>query len=164
MSKGYSDDPTKSNEEMVTEISTCDKHPFPVPQRLVKWLNGLSVLIREPRDPMNVEEKPTFGFPRGNEAVRGEAAWEQPIYDSIMWIRAISHDLDRLSNPEIEEADATHVRVIALALDRELLRLEALFEWAKTTWQYDPAIQAAAGSQPDPRPEESPRRKLKSCK
>ena len=78
-----------------------------------------------------------------------------PIHDSIMWLRAISHDLDKLSNPEVLETDATHVRVVALALDRELLRLEALFEWAQTTWKYDPAIQAAADQQAEPGSEES---------
>ena len=138
MSEDYLNTPANAT-EMVTEISRGDHHPFPIPEKTMGRVQRLTSLIREP---WYLQGIPTF-----HNHYENAPSWVTPWENSIMRLRIVSSTLDSVSSQfDCSEADSIHVA--SMALEREILRLEAIWEWAREVWEYDPVILALATQPP----------------
>ena len=146
MAQDYLNTPGGATKEMVTEISRGDLHPFPIPEKIMRCVQRLRPLIREPWSPRGI---PTF-----HNHYENAPSWVTPLENSIMRLKIVSSALGSVSS-QLDCFEAESIQVASMALEREILRLEAIWEWARVVWEFDPAVREAAVQQPDPGSQES---------
>ncbi|MGO9572599.1 MAG: hypothetical protein ACLP5H_34215 [Desulfomonilaceae bacterium] len=125
--------------EMVTEISANDQHPFPVPRETMERVRKLQNLIRPVGDCHNWKT-----FSSGDRGVPALLSnWET----SQIRLGGICESLHNASW-QIDGADGVMIRALVLALEREIIRQDALRDWGQETLKYDPAIQTTPPEAP----------------
>ena len=134
--------PSTSKSEMVTEISADDQHPFPIPRETMERVRKLQNLIRPVGDCHNWKT-----FSSGDRGVPALLTnWEA----SQIRLGGICESLHNASW-QIDGDDGVMIRALVLALEREILRQDALRDWGQETLKYDPAIVNPEGNVTGPR-------------
>ena len=139
---------TSKSEEMVTEICPGDDHPFPIPEKLMPRIRELRGHVREP---MAKPGQPTFSALYGKYGPEFFSAWET----SIIKLGGVSAALDHMGTQLPDCPEKNIIKALSMGLEREIFRLQAIWEWARATWKYDPVVRAAMNQETDAGSEES---------
>ncbi len=130
----------------------AEHHPFPLPPEI--QVQAEPVLRRLE---CRVMDNPYLMFPTSNS---GEPQALGAFKHSLFNLEVVLTALDRMRREVVNQGKAgeeafADLQTIQTAFEHEIRQQEALIDWMKLTWRYDPAIQSAAGEAPEPRPEES---------
>jgi hypothetical protein len=108
-------------------------HPFAIPEHVQKEIAPYLELIGRPdcntQDAAILSSSAPYGLHLLNE-----------FEDVLINLRSILEALDTVSGDLTDKRDACLFRTISLGLEREIMRGQAVWDWARATWKYDPAI------------------------
>jgi hypothetical protein len=112
------------------------EHPFAIPEHVAKRIEPCLELMREPgfagQDLPILSPSPHYGLHLFNEL--------EEVLGNLQSVSA-ALDMVRGDLSENQSRYACLIHAISLGLERELMRGQAVFDWALATWEYDPAIQ-----------------------
>ncbi len=140
---------TSKSEEMVTEIYPGDDHPFPIPEELMPRIRELR--RHEFANLWPSYGQPTFSALYGKYGPEFFSAWET----SIIKLGGVSAALDHMGTQLPDCPETNIIKALSTGLEREIFRLQAIWEWARATWKYDPVVRAAMNQETDAGSEES---------
>jgi hypothetical protein len=123
----------KSCETTMTTKLAGDVHPFPIPVHVANEVSPYVDIMTEPAYRTHcsaLSECDVYGLHLFNE-------FEKFLGN----LRNISAALDGVKSDLMEHSEyGPVVHAISLGLEREIMRGQAVWDWAKATWKYDPAI------------------------
>jgi hypothetical protein len=127
-----------SDDATMTTKLTGDVHPFPIPKRVADEVSPYVDIMTEPAyrgHTSALSNCRVYGLHLFNEF--------EEVFGNL---RNISEALDRIKSELIEDNSewGAVVHAISLGLEREIMRGQAVWDWAKATWEYDPAIKMLA--------------------
>jgi hypothetical protein len=120
-------------------------HPFALPPEI--QVQAESVLRRLE---CRVMDNPYLMFPTSES---GEPQALGAFQHSLFNLEVVLTALDRMRREVVNQGEASEeafadLQTIQMAFEHEIRQQEALIDWMRLTWRYDPAIQSAAGEAP----------------
>jgi hypothetical protein len=127
-------------------------HPFALPPEI--QAQAESVLRRLE---CRVMDNPYLMFPASES---GEPQALEAFKHSLFNLEVVLTALDRMRREVVNQGEASEeafadLQTIQMAFEHEIRQQEALIDWMKLTWRYDPVIQSAADEAPETPVEES---------